>query len=122
MVTVNSDQQHDSRPETPKNPLTPQCVGREFVRQYYTLLGGVPDLMHRFYSNESVMLRGNDDEPTIGQMDISRKFSKMGIIDCYTRVRTVHSSETVAKGVVVQVDVHFLLFFLTICVLTNFFC
>ena len=34
-------------------PPTPQCVGREFVRQYYTLLNQAPLHLHRlesFYS------------------------------------------------------------------------
>ena len=30
--------------ETP----SPQCVGREFVRQYYTLLHEAPDYLHRY--------------------------------------------------------------------------
>ena len=30
--------------ETP----SPQCVGREFVRQYYTLLHEAPDHLHRY--------------------------------------------------------------------------
>ena len=28
-------------------PPTPQCVGREFVRQYYTLLNQAPLHLHR---------------------------------------------------------------------------
>lgn len=27
---------------------SPQCVGREFVRQYYTLLNKAPEFLHRF--------------------------------------------------------------------------
>ena len=27
---------------------SPQCVGREFVRQYYTLLNEAPQYLHRF--------------------------------------------------------------------------
>ena len=29
-------------------PPTPQCVGREFVRQYYTLLNQAPLHLHRY--------------------------------------------------------------------------
>lgn len=29
-------------------PPTPQCVGREFVRQYYTLLNKAPAHLHRY--------------------------------------------------------------------------
>ena len=28
---------------------SPQCVGREFVRQYYTLLNQEPVQIHRYY-------------------------------------------------------------------------
>jgi len=28
---------------------SPQCVGQEFVRQYYTLLHQAPEHMHRYF-------------------------------------------------------------------------
>jgi len=28
---------------------SPQCVGQEFVRQYYTLLHQAPEHMHRYW-------------------------------------------------------------------------
>ena len=33
---------------------TPQCVGREFVRQYYTLLNREPLQLHRYYADHGV--------------------------------------------------------------------
>lgn len=34
-------------PAAPVNNVTPQSVGREFVRQYYTLLNKAPKHLHR---------------------------------------------------------------------------
>ena len=33
---------------------SPQCVGREFVRQYYTLLNRAPAHLHRFVLTNSI--------------------------------------------------------------------
>ncbi|XP_023239872.1 ras GTPase-activating protein-binding protein 2-like [Centruroides sculpturatus] len=42
---------------------SPQCVGHEFVRQYYTLLNKAPLHLHRFYSNNSSFVHGGLDQP-----------------------------------------------------------
>jgi hypothetical protein len=34
---------------------SPQCVGREFVRQYYTLLNKAPTHLHRFGLNSIIL-------------------------------------------------------------------
>ncbi|KAF3838852.1 hypothetical protein F7725_010620 [Dissostichus mawsoni] len=38
-----------------------QLVGREFVRQYYTLLNQAPDYLHRFYGKNSSYVHGGLD-------------------------------------------------------------
>jgi len=40
--------------ETTADVPSPKSVGREFVRQYYTLLNQAPLHLHRFYSHQSV--------------------------------------------------------------------
>ena len=40
-----------------------QCVGREFVRQYYTLLHEAPEYLHRFYSHNSCFVHGGVEKP-----------------------------------------------------------
>ena len=42
--------------------LTSQVVGREFVRQYYTVLHESPLEMHRFYNDKSSYLHGGDEQ------------------------------------------------------------
>uniref|UniRef100_A0A671Q1T8 Zgc:56304 n=1 Tax=Sinocyclocheilus anshuiensis TaxID=1608454 RepID=A0A671Q1T8_9TELE len=40
---------------------SPLLVGREFVRQYYTLLNKAPDYLHRFYGRSSSYVHGGVD-------------------------------------------------------------
>ncbi|NXS01324.1 G3BP2 protein, partial [Oxylabes madagascariensis] len=40
---------------------SPLLVGREFVRQYYTLLNKAPDFLHRFYGRNSSYVHGGLD-------------------------------------------------------------
>ena len=51
--------------------LTPNEIGMEFVRQYYTLMNEAPDLLYRLYSKESKFVHGNitgkQQVPIIGQ-------------------------------------------------------
>lgn len=91
--------------ETP----TPQCVGREFVRQYYTLLNKAPLHLHRFYSHDSIFLHGGLDRPgqetrpVVGQQDIHERIMQLGFRDCHAKIIQVDSLETVGNGVVVLV-------------------
>ncbi|XP_035210204.1 ras GTPase-activating protein-binding protein 2-like isoform X1 [Stegodyphus dumicola] len=96
---------------------TPQCVGREFVRQYYTLLNKAPLHLHRFYNNDSSFLHGGLDRPgqetrpvvgqqvtLIGRKDIHERIMQLNFRDCHAKIRQVDSQETLNDGVVVQVS------------------
>jgi len=90
-------------------PPSPQCVGREFVRQYYTLLNQAPLHLHRFYSHNSSFIHGGldsgrDAEAVFGQQDIHQKIMTLNFRDCHAKIRQVDSHETLANGVVVQVS------------------
>jgi len=90
-------------------PPSPQCVGREFVRQYYTLLNQAPLHLHRFYSHNSSFVHGGLDngkeaEAVYGQQDIHQKIMQLNFRDCHAKIRQVDSHETLASGVVVQVS------------------
>lgn len=91
--------------ETP----SPQCVGREFVRQYYTLLHEAPDHLHRFYSHNSSFVHGGvekpgeEQPPVMGQQDIHKKILSLNFRDCHAKIRQVDSQSTVGSAVVVQV-------------------
>lgn len=88
---------------------SPQCVGREFVRQYYTLLNQEPVQIHRFYTKQSWFLHGRAENgptepPVIGQEAIYTKIKDLNFNDCHTKIRQVDSHSTVGGGVVVQVS------------------
>lgn len=91
-----------------ENP-SPQCVGREFVRQYYTLLHEAPQYLHRFYSNQSSFIHGGVEKtgeeslPITGQAEIHKKIMSLNFRDCHAKIRQVDSQATVGNAVVVQV-------------------
>lgn len=88
---------------------SPQSVGREFVRQYYTLLNKAPLHLHRFYSGDSSFVHGGLDrddetlEPVHGQQEIHQKIKQLNFRDCKAKIRQVDAHATLAQGVVVQV-------------------
>jgi len=91
--------------ETP----SPQCIGQEFVRQYYTILHEVPEELHRFYSHDSCFVHGGVDRPgeatphVQGQQDIHSKIMSLSFRNCYVKIGQVDSQPTVGGAVVVQV-------------------
>lgn len=88
---------------------SPQSVGREFVRQYYTLLNKAPDHLHRFYNNSSSFVHGGlepqNREATlvVGQKNIHNKIQQLNFRDCHAKISQVDSQSTLGNGVVVQV-------------------
>lgn len=88
---------------------SPQQVGREFVRQYYTLLHEAPLHLHRFYSEHSTFTHGGiekpgeEEPPAIGQHEIHKKITALNFRDCHTKIQQVDSHSTLGSGVVVQV-------------------
>ncbi|CAG5034084.1 unnamed protein product [Parnassius apollo] len=88
---------------------SPQSVGREFVRQYYTLLNKAPAYLHRFYNNYSSFVHGGLDAPNretlpvIGQKQIHNRIQQLNFRDCHAKISQVDSQATLGNGVVVQV-------------------
>ncbi|XP_055015315.1 ras GTPase-activating protein-binding protein 1 [Boleophthalmus pectinirostris] len=86
-----------------------QLVGREFVRQYYTLLNQAPDYLHRFYGKNSSYVHGGLDsngkplEAVYGQAEIHKRVMALSFRDCHTKIRHVDAHATLSEGVVVQV-------------------
>ncbi|KAK9507523.1 hypothetical protein O3M35_007361 [Rhynocoris fuscipes] len=91
-------------------PLSPQCVGREFVRQYYTLLNEAPEHLHRFYNNSSSFIHGGVDSSNretvavVGQRQIHQRIQQLNFRDCHAKITQVDSQATLGNGVVVQVS------------------
>lgn len=88
--------------------LSPQCIGREFVRCYYTLLHDNPNKLHRFYLDQSTFVHGNQTDETAecvsGQRAIHDKIMSLNFVDCRTKIKHVDSQPTIDNGVVVQVS------------------
>ncbi|KAG5844913.1 hypothetical protein ANANG_G00133200 [Anguilla anguilla] len=88
---------------------SPLLVGREFVRQYYTLLNKAPDFLHRFYGRHSSYVHGGLDasgkpaEAVYGQAEIHKKVMSLQFSECHTKIRHVDAHATLNDGVVVQV-------------------
>nr|XP_057936823.1 ras GTPase-activating protein-binding protein 2 isoform X2 [Doryrhamphus excisus] len=88
---------------------SPLLVGREFVRQYYTLLNKAPDFLHRFYGRNSSYVHGGLDasgklaEAVYGQAEIHKKVMSLQFNECHTKIRQVDAHATLSDGVVVQV-------------------
>ncbi|KAJ1206036.1 hypothetical protein NDU88_001451 [Pleurodeles waltl] len=88
---------------------SPLLVGREFVRQYYTLLNKAPDYLHRFYGRTSSYVHGGLDasgkpqEAVYGQAEIHKKVMSLQFSECHTKIRHVDAHATLSDGVVVQV-------------------
>ncbi|KAI5634424.1 nuclear transport factor 2 (NTF2) domain-containing protein [Phthorimaea operculella] len=81
---------------------SPQSVGREFVRQYYTLLNKAPAHLHRFYNNYSSFVHGGLDAPNretlpvVGQKQIHNRIQQLNFRDCHAKISqpgnlTVHA-------------------------------
>lgn len=88
---------------------SPQSVGREFVRQYYTLLNKAPDHLHRFYNNHSSFVHGGLEPHNreallvVGQKQIYNKIQQLNFRDCHAKISQVDAQSTLGNGVVVQV-------------------
>lgn len=85
--------------------LTAKAVGREFVRQYYTMLNKQPKFLHRFYGTNSEMIHGdfNVQTPVVGQVKIREHIRELKFEDCYTKVACLDAFLTIGNGIVVQV-------------------
>ncbi|ENN78628.1 hypothetical protein YQE_04910, partial [Dendroctonus ponderosae] len=72
-------------------PPSPQSVGREFVRQYYTLLNRDPSHQHRFFNHLSSFIHGGlepnrETNPIIGQKQIHLKIQQLHFRDCHAKI------------------------------------
>ncbi|XP_017966528.1 ras GTPase-activating protein-binding protein 2 isoform X2 [Drosophila navojoa] len=81
---------------------SPQSVGREFVRQYYTLLNKAPNHLHRFYNNNSSFIHG-ESTLVVGQREIHNRIQQLNFNDCHAKISQVDAQATLGNGVVVQV-------------------
>uniref|UniRef100_A0A915PL11 NTF2 domain-containing protein n=1 Tax=Setaria digitata TaxID=48799 RepID=A0A915PL11_9BILA len=89
--------------EVAKSPQpSPKEIGREFVRQYYTMLSERPQDVFRFYSHESYFAH-DTDQPVQGQQKIQKAIERLAFVDCKARIYTVSGTATMNNGLVIQV-------------------
>lgn len=88
--------------EVPKTQPSPKEIGREFVRQYYTMLSERPQDVFRFYSHESYFAH-DTDQPVQGQKKIQKAIEHLAFVDCKARIYTVSGTATMNNGLVIQV-------------------
>ncbi|VDK85331.1 unnamed protein product [Litomosoides sigmodontis] len=81
---------------------SPKEIGREFVRQYYTMLSERPQDVFRFYSHESYFAH-DTDQPVQGQQKIQKAIERLAFVDCKARIYTVSGTATMNNGLVIQV-------------------
>ncbi|XP_012513673.1 PREDICTED: ras GTPase-activating protein-binding protein 1 [Propithecus coquereli] len=91
---------------------SPLLVGREFVRQYYTLLNQAPDMLHRALlqiSSTFTMISSDTKMRSLVALSLSlrreihRKVMSQNFTNCHTKIRHVDAHATLNDGVVVQV-------------------
>ncbi|XP_042428110.1 nuclear transport factor 2-like [Zingiber officinale] len=87
-----------------RSPLPAQVVGKAFVQQYYLILQQSPELVHRFYQENSLLSRPDAN----GEMSlvtttqaINQKVLSMGAVRAETN--TVDAQESLGGGVTVLV-------------------
>lgn len=93
-------------------PTPPKRVGREFVRQYYTIMNKSPENLHCFYNEEASFIH-DDVDPTERRTVIAE--GKMAIRDIMlerspnfkhtsTKIHTVETIETLDNGLLIQIN------------------
>ncbi|KAH8247535.1 hypothetical protein KR038_005865, partial [Drosophila bunnanda] len=87
----------------PSQQLSPQSVGCEFVRQYYTLLNMAPNKLHRFYNNHSSYTH-DDSQVVVGRQDIYNRIQQLNFKDCQANITRVDAQALLDDSVVVQVS------------------
>ncbi|KAG6557978.1 hypothetical protein Mapa_000157 [Marchantia paleacea] len=89
-------------------PAAAHVVGNAFVNQYYHILHNTPDVVHRFYTDDSRLTRaeaGADGavETFCSQREIDEKVMSLDYGDVKAEIFTVDSQDSFSGGVLVMV-------------------
>lgn len=104
MADVNAPPQAIEEYEDAKkeNQPDPKEIGREFVRQYYTMLAEQHKQLHRFYSMDSTFIHG-EAAMEVGQTAIQKKILQLNFDGCRAKIKKVDACGSKNGGVVIQV-------------------
>ncbi|CAI0561130.1 unnamed protein product [Linum tenue] len=91
-----------------QHPTIPPAdvVGNAFVHQYYLILRQSPELVHRFYQDDSKLGRSEENgimSTTTTMQAINEKILSLGYEDCKVEILTIDSQESYNGGVLVLV-------------------
>lgn len=92
--------------EAAQSPVSPQVVGSAFVNQYYQILHHSPELVHRFYQENSKLGRPEGNGPlsfTTTMQAINEKILSLNYGEFRAELKTVDSQESYDGGVHVLV-------------------
>uniref|UniRef100_A0A5S6R348 NTF2 domain-containing protein n=1 Tax=Trichuris muris TaxID=70415 RepID=A0A5S6R348_TRIMR len=103
VLDASSDARTQSSNVTEQEKISPAYIAKEFAHQYYRVLNMAPSHIHRFYSYSSTLVLEEDEEPSVGQAEIQKRFSKSVLPHCSTRIYAIHGLYTLSNGVVAQV-------------------
>ncbi|VDO06325.1 unnamed protein product [Rodentolepis nana] len=76
-------------------------LAEQFVLQYYTVMNQYPEFLHRFYSNESVLIY--ESQPVTGQVDINNLLTKSNLKDTHVLILSVDALKGHGNSAMVQV-------------------
>ncbi|WFD31494.1 hypothetical protein MSPP1_002531 [Malassezia sp. CBS 17886] len=92
----------------PATPTTMKAneIAWLFVPQYYTFMNQDPGHLHCFYTKQSTMVHGDENEaitPAYGQQEIHAKIESLGLEDTKVFVSNVDSHSSADGGIIIQV-------------------
>jgi len=95
--------------EGQKSEALAKRVGKHFLVNYYQVLHDTPELLHKFYQEDSVFCVGSEGEQnsdikrSVGPENINQKIQSLGFTNCRVRLSTVEAQDSVAGSVIILV-------------------
>ncbi|KAM7534514.1 hypothetical protein Aperf_G00000112923 [Anoplocephala perfoliata] len=77
-------------------------LAEQFVLQYYTVMNQCPDMLHRFYSDDSMLVF--ESQPVTGQADIHNLLSKLNLKEAHVIILKVDALKSHQNSALVQVS------------------
>ncbi|CAM8991206.1 unnamed protein product [Rhodiola kirilowii] len=92
--------------QTLSNAISPEVVGNMFVEQYYHFLHHSPEVVFKFYDDQSVLSRPDSNglmTSTTTMQGINEKILSMGYNDYKAEIKTADAQKSHGDGVIVLV-------------------
>lgn len=77
-------------------------LAEQFVLQYYTVMNRCPDMLHRFYSDDSMLVF--ESQPVTGQANIHSLLSKLNLKETCVTILKVDALKSHQNSALVQVS------------------